>query len=130
MPYNKSKTNKGFLLIEILIAIGVICVTFFMYKSLTDSTALVRNVSDEDIALKIANHKIEELRSLGYASLPVSGTFFDSLLASLPSGSAAIAISDYNSKTKNIMVTVSWVEPVTGNRSVQLATLITQTGGL
>ena len=124
------KNNRGFSLVEILISIGLICMIVFMCKSLLSVAPIARSVSNEDVALKIASHEIEELRALGYASLPVSGSFSDLMLSSLPGGSASIAISDYDAKTKQVTVTVSWVESAIGNRSVALTTLLSQIGSL
>jgi prepilin-type N-terminal cleavage/methylation domain-containing protein len=124
------KINRGFTLVEVLVAIGLICITIFACKSMISSAILARSVKNEDVALKIASHQIEELRALGYASLPVSGSFSDSMLSSLSSSSASMAISTYDAKTKQITVTVSWIEPASGNRSVVLTTLLAETGGL
>jgi len=123
------KTNKGFSLVETLVAIAIICIAFFMFQSLSNTTTLARSAKNEDMALKITSNKIEELRALGYSSLPTSGSFSDPALSSLPSSSAAMAISDYDTKTKQVTVTVSWTES-NGNRSVALTTLLAQTGGL
>jgi len=126
----KIKINNGFSLVEVLVAVGLISMVIFTCKSLLSVTPIVRSVSNEAIALKITSQKIEELRALGYSLLPASGLFSDSMLSSLPSGSASIAISDYDAKTKQVVVTVSWVEPTNGNHTVTLATLLAQNGGL
>ncbi len=122
--------KKGFSLIEVLVAVGMLGLMIVVYQGIISNIALTRNAQDKDIALKIATYKIEELRGLGYSSLPGSGSFSDSLLGSLPSGTASMTIDAYNSKLKQATVTVSWTEPSSSTKSVSLTTLIADTGGL
>jgi len=120
--------KTGFSLVEAVIAIGMTGIIIVMYQNVMSSILLSRSIKNTDIAVKIASNQIEELRADGYSSLPNSGSFSDSLLSSLPSGSASMNISDYNDKIKLVVVTVSWSEPNSGSRSVSLQTLVAQTG--
>ena len=90
---------------------------------------LTRSARHKDIALRVMNHKMEELRSLGYASLPPGGSFSDSLLNALPEGSGSTTIATYNAETKKVTVSVGWREGL-DPRYLELTTLITETGGL
>lgn len=125
------KSQEGFSIIEILITLFIVVVMLMLYQTALDSVFLTKNSSDESIALRIANHEMESLREAGYANLPASGTFSDSLLSTIPSGTATMTISTYNAKTKQADVTVTWQERNTSDtHSVTVTTLITQTGGL
>jgi len=117
-------------LLEILITIGIALVIILVYYVASNSMAMARGMKNQDLALKIAENKIEVLRSAGYDSLPASGSFSDSLLSSLPSGTATMTITDYNSSVKKLTVTVSWID-TTGARhhSVALNTLLAKIGG-
>ena len=128
---SKLKKQTGFSLIEVVVTLFIIGVIFVIYQAALNGIFLTRNAKDQEIALRVATHKVEELRSLGYFSLPASGSFTDSQLSSLLQSSASMAISDYNLKTKQITVTVSWKETNTNvPHSLQLNTLISQDGGL
>lgn len=122
--------KKGFSLIEILVTIGILSLMIVVYQAVLGNVYLTRSVQDKDVALKIATYKIEELRALGYSSLPGSGSFSDTLLTSLPSGTASMTITDYNAKVKQVVVTVGWTPQNSTARSVSLTTLVTDTGGL
>ena len=89
------------------------------------------HVKDQEIALRIANTKMESVRAGGYAAVPSSGPFSDTLLGTIPSGTASISVANSNAQTKQVTVTVSWNEPAIGDtRFVVLSTLITDIGGL
>ena len=121
----------GSSLIEVLVTLFIVGVMVVFYQAASRSALLTRIAKDEDLALRIATHELEGLRAGGYMSLPASGSFSDSLLSNLASSSAAMNVSDYNTKTKQVTVTVSWTESgSSGAHSVSLSTLITQTGGL
>lgn len=122
--------QEGSSLIEVLITLLIIGVIAVFYDAALRSNMVTRNAKAKDLALRIATHQMEGLRAGGYAALPASGPFSDSLLSDLPSGSATMSISDYNAKTKQVSLTVSWIEPAGGTHAVSLATLITQVGGL
>jgi len=119
----------GFSLIEVVISIFIVGTIVFMSNAILLGAPLIQSAKNQDIALKIAVNEIEGLRALGYSSVPVSGPFSDTLLVSLPSGSANITVSDFNADTKKIEATVSWTERGVPE-SVSLSTLITKIGGL
>jgi len=125
------KNQTGLSILEIIISLFLIGVVLILYSGSLNSVMLTSNAGDQELALRIANNKIESLRAGGYAAVPTSGSFSDSLLSSLPSGQATLTTSDYNSKTKQVDVLVSWTERGTSkSHNVSLTTLITQTGGL
>lgn len=122
--------RRGFTLIEVVIAIFVIGSTVALYAAGLKTFAVTRSAGHGEVALRIAEGKLEALRAAGYAAVPTSGSFSDPALGTLPSATGTLAVSDSNAKTKRVTVTVSWQESTTSPRSVSLSTLITQTGGL
>lgn len=122
------KSSGGFSLIEIVVAIFVIGATVGLYAAALRTFSVTKTAGHESVALRVAEGKLEVLRTLGYAALPGSGSFADPQLASLPSATGTIAVSAFNAKTKQIVVSVSWREA--GTSTVSLSTIITQTGGL
>jgi prepilin-type N-terminal cleavage/methylation domain-containing protein len=122
---------KGFSLIEFTVSLFIIAVAIVLTGAMLHAGTLTRHVKDEDLAAKIASNEMENLRSLGYSGLPVSGTFSDPLMAALPQGAGTIIVSTYDTKTKKVQVVVSWTEAGAGTTySVPLTTLVTQVGGL
>lgn len=125
------RTSRGFSLIEVTIAIAIIGTMIVATGILLQRIPMSgREVRDQDLSLKIARNEIEILRATGYAALPASGSFTDTLLGSLTSGSGALSITDFNTKTKRVEVSVSWQGTGAVARSVSLTTLITQDSGL
>jgi len=124
--------NRGFSLIEVIVSIFIIGVMLFSFQAVIRSGALVRTVKGQGIALAIARNELESLRIGGYAALPSSGSFRDTLLDSLPpAATTTLTVSAYNTKTKQITVSVIWKDPGSAASStVSLSTLITQVGGL
>lgn len=121
--------HSGFTLVETLVAVfifGGALLSFGALSLLMQNASMLRY---ERTALSIAETKIEEVRNAGYASTSASGTFGSPLLASLPGGEASTTVSDYNAKTKLVVVGVSW-EARDTSRYLALTTLITEIGGL
>ena len=119
------------MLIEIIISLLIIGVVLVLYQAALNSVFLSRNTKDSEIGLRVASHKIEELRAAGYSNLPASGAFTDPQLNSVPNSSASLSVSDLNARTKEVSVTVQWREPNSNaDHAVTLSTLITQIGGL
>jgi Tfp pilus assembly protein PilV len=120
---------RGFSMLEVVISLFVVTVAILLSTAILYATSLTRHAKYEDLATKIASNELETLRGLGYAALPASNTFSDTLLASLPQSSASYTVQTYNATTKQVNVVVSWKEQG-ATVSVTLATLVTQTGGL
>ena len=125
------RSRSGFSLIEVIVAVGIVVAALAAAEALVHAVPLTRTTSHEDIALVIARGELESVRAAGYAAAPASGPFSSSLMASLPSGAGTLAVSDFNTGTKQVTVTVSW-QPVGGSaaRSLMMSTLVTSTGGL
>src|SRR3989344_2681890 len=94
---------KGFSLIEVTVAIGIVGLMIVSTSLLLQRIPVSgRETRDQDLALKIAREEVETLRAGGYAALPVSGAFTDPLLTSLASSSASLTVADYNDDTKEV----------------------------
>ncbi len=121
-----SRSTSGFSLIEVVVALAIVALMIVTTAVLLQRIPVSgREVRDQDLALKIARTEVELLRSGGYDVLPTSGPFTSTLLASLASSSAAIVVTDYNVKTKQVVATVSW-RGASSVRSLSLTTLFTQ----
>lgn len=122
--------SSGFSLVEVTVSIFILGVILLTLQAVLQSGALVRTTKNQGIALAIAKDQLETLRSGGYANLPASGSFSNSLLSSLPIATTTLAISTYNAGTKQVIVSVLWQEPSSpASSTLSLPTLITQTGG-
>ncbi len=83
----------------------------------------------KEVALRVAETQLQTLRTTAYGSLPASGSFNNSLLSSLPSGSGSMTITETDDGLTQATVTVSWQNPnSTGNQQVVLSTYLWQYG--
>lgn len=125
------KSSRGFSLIEVLVSIFIIGVMLILLQAVLRSNGLVKMSKNQGIALSIARNEIEILRIGGYDSLPASGSFSSDLLSTIPGAVTELVVDDYNTKTKQVTVQVSWKDSgATSSSTVLLSTLITQVGGL
>ena len=125
-----SQLKRGFTFIEILAAIFVMAMMIAAFAAIMHTSFLTREAKQQELALRVAAHKLESLRASGYASLTSGGSFSDAFMAGLNSATGTLTISSYNATTKQVAVTVSWKRQQGGTSTVSLSTLITQTGGL
>jgi prepilin-type N-terminal cleavage/methylation domain-containing protein len=116
-------TQRGFTLIEIIVSVAFSTIAVTMLKG-------TRNSTFENMALRIADTKLNELRSSGYAALPASGTFTSPELANLPQGEASTTVTVFNAKTKQVMTGVAWYGTDSRTHYISVSTLVTETGGL
>lgn len=123
---------RGFSLIEVTVSIFIMSVMLLMLQSIIRSNVLVQTSKNQSIALSIARNKIESLRIDGYAALPASGSFSDSLLSTLPlAATTTLTVTIYNARTKLVSTSVLWRDRgSTSSSTVSLSTLLTETGGL
>lgn len=122
---------RGFTLVEVVVSIFFVGIALIILQSIIRSGTLVRTSKDEGVALSIVSDEIEKLRMNGYALLPPSGSFSNSLVGTLPSATTTLMISAYNTETDQVTASVLWQEPsLVASSTVSLSTLITRTGGL
>jgi len=122
-------TQRGFSLIEVLIALVLITFTAFIFLKATDTLGRIGKSNDQTVAFHIASRKIESLRGSTFDSIPSSGPFTDSQLAKLPRAEALLTVTNYlgNSNTKQIEAAVSWYEQSV-QKQVKLITVISKSG--
>lgn len=126
----RRRGERGSTLVEVVITLAILSVVFVVFQASFNTIFLNRRVKHEELALRVADTKMEQIRLLTYDTVPTSGSFYDSLLASLPEAAAALEVSDYDDDTKHVAVTVSWQEPGSNApRAVTLTTLVAK-GGL
>ncbi|OGG48400.1 hypothetical protein A3G63_02510 [Candidatus Kaiserbacteria bacterium RIFCSPLOWO2_12_FULL_52_8] len=122
--------ERGFTLIEILVALFILSLTVVFATLIIGSIKIVGDAKYENVAFRIANNKLDELRAGGYDALSAGGPFVDDELANLPQGSASTSITILNEQTKQVMSGVSWRGADGITRVASLTTLVTEFGGL
>lgn len=113
-----------------IFSVAIISAAIVFATIVTGTIRISRDATYENIAFRIAESKLAELRAGGYASLPASGAFTDQSLAALPQGTASTSVATYNTKTKQVATGVSWLGSDGTTKYVTLTTLVTQSGGL
>lgn len=138
----KNKNLNGFALIEIMVAISILSLTFIsLMYAFPFGTSVNKRANSATIASHLSQKKIEELRSLGYDNIS-EGTIEDKIrLSSDPSNylyhfqretivyyvdnSLQVSISDIGMKL--ISVTVYYIDAASKTeKSYNISTLISQ----
>jgi prepilin-type N-terminal cleavage/methylation domain-containing protein len=124
-----NRKQEGYSLIEVVICLFMIAVLLVLYASALNIVAITRKLRYENVAYHIANKQMEALRGISYADLPASGTISDSLLSEIPTGAGNFTVASYpaHNNMKEIIVTVTWTDPV--SKQIVLKTL-TGLGGI
>lgn len=126
----RAPLSRGFTLVEMLVALFIMSLTLVFVAVVAGTIKMTRDSAYENIAFRIADSKLSELRTLGYAALPTSGSFSVPELADLPQGTASTSVIAWNAKTKEVRAGVSWRGSDGLTRVVSLTTRITESGGL
>ncbi len=113
-----------------LVALFVMSVAVAFVTVVIGTIKVTRDSAYENIAFRIADNKLDELRAGGYGALPVNGPFSVPELSNLPQGVASTSVTSWNAKTKQVVAGVSWQGQSGLARFVSLTTLITESGGL
>lgn len=111
--YFKPGTNTGgFSLIETVLSMFVILAIISVLFTVSATYKTSRKSNLQGVATEIAARQIETLRNTAYDSLPGSGSFNDSSLSKLPSGTANQTITAYQSSTdvKQVAIQIMWTE--------------------
>lgn len=122
---NKQKVSRqaGFGILEVIVTMLIIGITLLLFQVVSNSVVLNKYNRYKEIALRIAEDKIQELRTTPNTSLPSSGPFTNSLLSSMPQGAGTIEITQEADGLSKALVTVSWMNPQ--GTDVQKVTLST-----
>lgn len=131
MPFNTHKNKqKGFGILEVVITLFLIGVTFILFQVVSNSVVLNKYNKYKEVALRVAEHQLQDLRTTPYGSLPASGSFNNSQLSSIPNGSGQMTLTEIQDGLTEAVVTVSWNNPSqSGTQQVSLSSYIWQ-GGL
>jgi prepilin-type N-terminal cleavage/methylation domain-containing protein len=120
---------RGFTLVEVVISIGIIALVGVATATLLMRTDLyTKEIQFQEIGLRVAHNQLEILRAGGFDALPASGPFSNSLLTLLPAGAGTVAVTTVDTKTKQVVVTVSWRKPFSSavTPGATLSTLVAQ----
>lgn len=133
LKIRNSKFQKGFSLIEILVALGLILAIILILFTASGSLVSSRNSNLQTVASKIASRQIENLKKGGFAALPANGTtsLSDPDLSKLPASSESQTISDVSwgdGNIKQVTIEVDWQQSNNVNKSIKLETLLTKNG--
>jgi Tfp pilus assembly protein PilV len=125
-----AKTQSGFSIIEIVVTLFIIGLTLILLQMSANSVVLNKQARYKEIATRIADQKMQSIRTTAFASIPSSGSFNDPLMSSIPGGSGSITVTNTSATLKNVTVTVNWLNSRSNaTTSVSLQTYITE-GGL
>jgi prepilin-type N-terminal cleavage/methylation domain-containing protein len=141
----RSHGRRGFTWIEVLAAIFVTGITALIFSACFPMAARSQEmVADQQQALGLIQHKIDQLRAIGWGRLtytemrdagiidssPSSGTFrftqTDGVVAIYQNGTGTISVSDFATNIRAVTVTVSWTGSAArqGNGSLSVTALI------
>ena len=125
MAKKTKSTQLGFGVIEVVITMFLIGSSLLLFQATANSLVLNKYGRYREVALRIADQKMQTLRTVAFVSLPVSGSFNDPRLSSIPDGQAILTVTDVNNLLKDVVVTVTWDNPQgSGREQIQLETYI------
>ena len=113
-----------------LIALFIMSLATAFVTVVVGTIKVTRDGAYENVAFRIADSKLDELRAGGYAALPASGPFSVPELVEVPQGAASTSVTVWNAQTKQVVTGVSWKGADGAPRYVSLTTRITESGGL
>lgn len=129
------RRQKGFSLLEIMIALVFITLAFIaVYQFLTSSIFINNQARLVSQAYHAAYHELEQVRQVSFDSLvnQTNGPLIGSVpqLSNLPDGQGSLTIENYegNSNIKKVTVTISWRAPGGDTETINLITLVTRGG--
>lgn len=137
--------SRGFTWIEILISVFVIGLTTTMFAALFPMAAKTQTMAaNHQQALGIAQHKIDQLRAVGYGRLtytelknagiidsttttsPFRYTVVDDLASLYPTAIGTITVTDFSTTIRQVTVTLTWSNSARrqGNGTLSLMALV------
>jgi prepilin-type N-terminal cleavage/methylation domain-containing protein len=127
---NKQKIKQhGFTVIEVLITLFVIAASLMIFQASSRTIILNRQSEYREIALRIADKKLQSIRTTPFANIPTSGSFSDPALSNLPDAQASLTVANTSDSLKDVTVTVTWTNPSANKtESINLQTIIMQGG--
>ncbi len=126
----RTPRTRAFTLLEAVVAIGIVAAAFAFSVAAVTSFKGSEDAAAENVALRIANTKLAELRAGGESALPASGPFSSPELSVLANASASTTVTAWNTKTKQVTTAVAWSDSKGRARYLAVTTLVTEVGGL
>lgn len=136
MKLTPALNNRGFSLVEVIIAIFLIGAMVVVIANIPQAVRLITLSKSESIVREVAAKKLEDMRLTGYENLPADGVsnFSDPKLSSLAGVSATsdvvvcpAALCPGGEAVKHITISISWNEGP-DRKNFELETLIGQGG--
>jgi type II secretory pathway pseudopilin PulG len=144
----RNRRRRGFTWIELLIAAFIVSLSAITLVALMPMSAKTQGmVGDYNQAASLVQHKIDQMRAVGYGRLnytelqaaqiidttPATSPFefnvVDDLDTLFPNARGSIVISDFNSGVRQVTVTVTWSGSSMrqGNGTLTTTSLISKT---
>lgn len=123
--------NAGFNLLEVLIAIGILSIVLMGLAGLINITLSInRNSADKTVSVSLAQDKMEEMITKGYASLPSADQIREEPYGTIVNYPAyrrvtGVRMNKPDQDIKLITVDVFWKNDI---RQVRLQSLLTHAG--
>lgn len=119
-----SGNQSGFTLVEVLIGIFLLAIGAAIVAGVYPVAQISRvKAVYSTFATSLAEQKMEELKSAGYASIQ-AGSPITTAVVELPNGQQTVAITQYSPSIKKVSITITWNGYRTVGGSITLATLI------
>lgn len=137
MKLTPAPNNRGFSLVEVIIAIFLIGAMVFVIANIPQAIRLVTLSQSESLVREIAAKKLEDMRLTGYENLAADGVtnFSDPRLSDLTGVSATSNVVDCTVSgcaggvdVKEVTISIGWSENGTA-REFEIVTLVGK-GGL
>jgi prepilin-type N-terminal cleavage/methylation domain-containing protein len=128
-PQFAHRKQGGFTIIEVLVTLLIIGVTLLLYTVISNSITLNKYNRYKEVALRSAETRLQDLRTVSYDSLPTSGTFTNAQIQTLPEGTANLEITEISTGLSEATVTVSWRSPSSNTmQEISLSTFLSEHG--
>jgi prepilin-type N-terminal cleavage/methylation domain-containing protein len=118
------RKSGGFTLIEVLLSMMVLTFSALIFTAAFPTSQISRmKAVHMTYAIGVAQQTLEEKRSAGYSAV-IPGEPTVSIPAELPGAQQTTTISQYDSNTRQVEVTITWGGYRKAGGNITLATLI------